>query len=87
MESFVFEQQELYRVEPSTKIFLLTIPWPYFFCGSFAFFVSCVSHAFASVHYCLEVTCWERANVLSLVVMFIILMLISHVVSWVRCGT
>ena len=31
------------------------------------FFVSCVSHAFVSVHCCLAVTCWERADLLSLV--------------------
>ena len=31
------------------------------------FFVSCVSHAFASVHCCLVVTCWERADLLALV--------------------
>ena len=31
------------------------------------FFVSCVSHAFASVHCCLVVTCWERAGILALV--------------------
>ena len=30
-------------------------------------FVSCVSHAFASVHFCLVVTCWERADLLALV--------------------
>ena len=30
-------------------------------------FVSCVSHAFASVHSCLVVTCWERADLLTLV--------------------
>ena len=29
-------------------------------------FVSCVSHAFASVHCCLVVTCWERADLLAL---------------------
>ena len=29
--------------------------------------VSCVSHAFASVHCCLVVTCWERADLLALV--------------------
>ena len=29
------------------------------------FFVSCVSHALASVHYCLAVTCWERADLLA----------------------
>ena len=31
------------------------------------FFESCVSHAFASVHGCLVVTCWERADLLALV--------------------
>ena len=30
-------------------------------------FVSCVCHAFASVHCCLVVTCWERADLLALV--------------------
>ena len=31
------------------------------------FFVSCVSHAFASVQCCLVVTCWGRADLLALV--------------------
>ena len=31
------------------------------------FFVSCVSHAFASVHFCHVVTCWERTDLLVLV--------------------
>ena len=31
------------------------------------FFESCVYHAFASVHCCLVVTCWERADLLALV--------------------
>ena len=30
-------------------------------------FLSCVCHAFASVHCCLVVTCWERADLMSLV--------------------
>ena len=30
-------------------------------------FVSYASHAFASVHCCLVVTCWERADLLALV--------------------
>ena len=30
-------------------------------------FMSCVFHAFASVHCCLVVTCWERADLLALV--------------------
>ena len=33
-------------------------------------FVSCVSHAFASVHCCLVVTCWERADLLALILYF-----------------
>ena len=31
------------------------------------FLESCVSHALASVHCCLVVTCWERAVVLALI--------------------
>ena len=31
------------------------------------FFVSCVSHTFASVHCCLVITSWERADLLALV--------------------
>ena len=30
-------------------------------------FMSCVCHAFASVHCYLVVTCWERADILALV--------------------
>ena len=30
-------------------------------------FVSCVSHAFASVHCCLVITCWEETDLLALV--------------------
>ena len=54
-------------VKPSSKIFLLTVPRRYFFCGSFVLFVSCVSYAFASVNCCLVVNCWERANLLAFV--------------------
>ena len=39
----------------------------YFFCESCVLLMSCVCHAFASVHCCLVVTCWERANLLALV--------------------
>ena len=46
-------------------------------------FVYCVSPAFASVHCCLVVTCWERA-IVGDVYCFLLL---SHMVSWVRCGT
>ena len=33
----------------------------------FVFLLLVCSHAFASVHYCLVVTCWERADLLALV--------------------
>ena len=36
-------------------------------CLFIVFFVSCVSHAFASVHCCLVVICWQRADLLALV--------------------
>ena len=50
-------------------------------------FVSCVSHAFESVHCCLVVTCWERAELLALVGVVYCILLLSHVVSLVMCGT
>ena len=55
--------------KPSSKIFLLTVPRRYFFCRLFVLFtcMSCVCHAFASVHCCLVVTCWEMADLLALV--------------------
>ena len=40
-----------YECKPSSKIFLLTLPRRYFFCGSFMLFLSCVCYAF--VHVCL----------------------------------
>ena len=48
------------------KIFLLTIPRRYFFSGSFLLFdfLCRVCRAFASVHCCLVVTCWEKADLL-----------------------
>ena len=52
------------------------------------FFVSCVSHAFPSVHCYLVVTCWEKADLLAFVGdAYCIFFLLSHVVYWVRCGT
>ena len=44
------------------------LPRRYFYCESFVyFFVFCVSQALASVHCCLVVTYWKRADPLSLV--------------------
>ena len=51
------------------------------------FFVSCVLDAFASVHCCLVVTCWERADLLAHFGDVLCILLLYHVVSWVRCGT
>ena len=54
------------------------------------FFVSYVSHAFASAHCCLVITCWERTDLMSLVgdaYSCIVFLLLSHVVSWVMRGT
>ena len=42
-------------------------------------FMSCVCHAFASVHCCLVVTCWERIDLLALVCDVCVLSL-SHVI-------
>ena len=53
--------------KPSSKIFLLTVPRQDFYCGSFVLFMSCICHAFASVHCRLVVTCWERADLLGVV--------------------
>ena len=33
------------------------------------------------------VTCWERADSWLLLEMFIVFLKLSHLVSWVRCGT
>ena len=68
--------------KPSSEIFLLTIPRWYFFCRSFlCVFLSCVSNAFASIHCCLVVTCWERADLLALVGDLYCILLLFHVLS------
>ena len=42
--------------------------------------MSCVCHAFASVHCCLVDTCLERTDLLALVCDFIVFLSLSHVV-------
>ena len=67
------------RFKPSSKIFLLTVQRRYFFCGPFVLFMSCVCHAFASVHCCLVATCWEIADLLALVCnVYCVILLLSH---------
>ena len=70
-------------------VFLLTIPWRCFFCGSFLLLIFCVCHAILSSIYCsLVVTCLERADLLALlyVVMYCVLSLPDGV-SWFKFGT
>ena len=74
------------RFKPYSKIFLLTVPWRYFFCGSFVFLcLVCVKLSRPLI-----AALWSLAGKgltywLSFV-MFVFLSL-SHLVSWVRCGT
>ena len=49
--------------------------------------MSCVCHAFASVHCFLVVTCYEKADLLAFFEMFYCVLSLSHVVSWVSSGT
>ena len=67
--NFKTQRQKRHDVTNDVKVNFL-------FCR-LVFFVSCVSQAFGSVHCCLVVTCWERADLLALV----------GAVSWARCGT
>ena len=67
--------------KPSSKIFWLTVPRPYFFCGSFVFF--CVL-CFSCFRVCLLLPCGGLIYWL-LLVMFIVFLLLSHVVLWLRC--
>ena len=77
------------RFKPSNKIFLLTVPRWYFFCGSFMFFLSCVYCAFLRV--CLFVPCghllgkgWPLGS------RFVVSnceVVTFQLVSWVRCDT
>ena len=50
-------------------------------------FMSCVCHAFASVHCCLVVPEGKGLTSWFLFVMFIVILLLSRLVSWDRCGT
>ena len=49
--------------------------------------MSCVCHAFASVHFCMWSPAGKGLTSWLLYVMFNCVLSVSHVVSWVRCGT
>ena len=70
------------RFKPSSNIFLLTVPRRCFFSGLVMLFLSCfVMLSCMSVCWCLVVTCWEWADLLTLVGDVVTFPL----VSWVRC--
>ena len=59
-------------------------------CGSFLLFAFRVSLCYTvlSVPCRFVITCWEGADLLALLcVMFSCVLLLSHMVSWVKCGT
>ena len=76
------------RFDLKVYVFLLTIPWRCFFCGSFLLLMFRVCHAILSSINCSPVvTCLERADLLALlyVVIYSVLSLPDGV-SWVKCG-
>ena len=77
------------RLDLKVYVFLLTIPWRCFFCGSFLLLMFRVCHAILSSIYCsLVATCLERADLLALlyVVIYCVLSLPDGV-SLAKCGT
>ena len=69
---YFMQTKHLCVLKPVSKalwlnIFTEYIPRRYFFSGSFVLFMSCVRHAFASVHCCFVVSCLERAGLLAFV--------------------
>ena len=77
------------RRDLKVYVFLLTVSWQCFFCGSFLLLMFRVCHAILPSIYCsLVVTCLERADLLALlyVVIYCVLSLPDGV-SWVKCGT
>ena len=71
-------------------IVLLSVPRQCFFCGSFLLFMFhvCLCYAVLSVACSLMIICWEKAGLsVLLCVAFSCVLSLSHMVSWVRCGT
>ena len=61
--------------------------WGYFFCGSLVYFVSCASHALRLLIADLWSPAGKRLTSWLLMRVFIVFVLLSHMVSWVRSGT
>ena len=73
--------------KPSINIFLLTVPRQYFFCGSFVFLCLVVRMLLRLFIAALWSPAGKGLTSWLLLVMFIVFLLLSHVVSWVACGT
>ena len=75
------------RFKPSRKISLLTVPRRYFFCVSFVLFMS----VFVMLSYLFVAAFWspegKGLTPWLLSVMFIVIVFLSHLVSWDMCGT
>ena len=72
---------------PPVKYFLLTVPRRYFFCGSFVFLCLVFLMLLRFFIAALWLPAGKGLASWLLLVMFIVCLLLSHVVSWVRCGT
>ena len=77
------------RLDLKVYVFLLTIPWRCFFCGSFLLLMFRGCHAILSSIYCnLAITCLERADLLALLYVVIDCVLsLPDGVSSVKCCT
>ena len=76
--------------KPSSKIFLLTVSRQYIFCRSFVLFMFFVCHVFACVYFFGHLwSLWSLAGkgLASCLCCLVVFLLLSDVVSWVRCGT
>ena len=65
LDTFGLSLKHTHRLNQDANSFVETIRntlW--IICG---FFLSCVCQAFVSVHCCLVVSCWERADLLAIV--------------------
>ena len=77
------------KFKPSSKLFILTVPRRYFFCGPFMFVLCCVCYAFVRV--CLFVHCghllgksWPLGSRLWCLT---VILSLFPLVSWIRWGT
>ena len=74
------------RLDLNVYVFLLTIPWRCFFCGSFLLLMFRVCHAIlSSIYSSLVVTCLERADLLAL--LYVVTYCVLSLPDGVKCCT